>query len=994
MAKFKARARALDMLGRQQIAGIPNAVSELFKNAHDAYADNVEVDYIRPLNLFVLRDDGLGMTREEFETRWLTIGTESKFINKKSSPPPVDATKEKRPVMGEKGIGRLAIASIGPQVMVLTRAKRDDGLHDLVVSLINWKLFEIPGVDLEDLHIALETFKGGTLPTQLDLQVMVNEIADNIEYLLEEDFIDKSEFDELIEQNDKFLIDLQSITSFLNKPTLLKDGYGTHFFITPTDEMLDVIIEEKKDSVSQLQKALLGFTNTMIPGAYQAPVKTAFRVHNNNREYNDLIGGDSFWTHKEYAQCDHHISGTFDEFGQFKGSVNVYGENQVNNYVVPWVEGRGAPTQCGAFSINIAYSQGKFSDSRLDDKTEYSNLSKKLDRIAGVYLYKDGIRILPYGDSDFDWLEIEKNRTKSASYYFFSYRRMFGNVDISSKNEKLVEKAGREGFRENKAYKQFRDLIKNFLLQVVTDFFRDPEKWDSQAGNYGHLFGEKKKELQRLDKARKKREKLISVRKKAFQDELNSVLERIEKNNQTQEINEFFSNAQQSLENIIAIKDADLCSVEFIKCEYVIREEFTKIQQLYNLQKPRGLSLSKEAQYDWDAYNLEYDNLCTILFNPKKKEVENLINEYAEKIITVIDRRKRLELSITTKIDEFKKSTRKDKKETDETLKKVSSDIVNLSRRLVTEYEEVVKNIQVELSHIEPNKLNDENLVEKRLEMENRLVDEAEKMKNIFENVRVQLDSVVLDDSVTAADITEAMETELVGLREKTDADLELSQLGLAVGVIQHEFGHTIRSIRDHIRALKAWADVNPKLNTIYSRISNNFEHLDGYLTLFTPLNRRLNRKAAPITGNDIHEFILEVFCDRIAKERHAISIEKTKAFSGFSFIGYPSTFYPVFLNIIDNAIFWLKRLNIQRRIVIDTDGTKIFISNNGESLPLRDKERIFELGYTRKPAGRGMGLNISRDVLHKVGYDIYVDEPQPDMNVTFTIAQVKNEGE
>jgi hypothetical protein len=61
MAEFKARARALDMLGRQQIAGIPTAISELFKNAHDAYAKNVIVDFFRTDSLFVLRDDGYGV---------------------------------------------------------------------------------------------------------------------------------------------------------------------------------------------------------------------------------------------------------------------------------------------------------------------------------------------------------------------------------------------------------------------------------------------------------------------------------------------------------------------------------------------------------------------------------------------------------------------------------------------------------------------------------------------------------------------------------------------------------------------------------------------------------------------------------------------------------------------------------------------------------------------------------------------------------------------
>ena len=43
-----------------------------------------------------------------------------------------------RTIVGEKGIGRLAIALLGVQVLVLTRAIREDGLHDLVVSFVHW----------------------------------------------------------------------------------------------------------------------------------------------------------------------------------------------------------------------------------------------------------------------------------------------------------------------------------------------------------------------------------------------------------------------------------------------------------------------------------------------------------------------------------------------------------------------------------------------------------------------------------------------------------------------------------------------------------------------------------------------------------------------------------------------------------------------------------------------------------------------------------------
>ena len=125
---FKARARTLDMLGRQQIAGIPTAISELFKNAHDAYAERVEVDYYRHDGLFVLRDDGSGMATDEFVDRWLTIATETSVKRKRAESRLPKSAKRARPVLGEKGIGRLAIATIAPQVLVLTRAWSDGAL--------------------------------------------------------------------------------------------------------------------------------------------------------------------------------------------------------------------------------------------------------------------------------------------------------------------------------------------------------------------------------------------------------------------------------------------------------------------------------------------------------------------------------------------------------------------------------------------------------------------------------------------------------------------------------------------------------------------------------------------------------------------------------------------------------------------------------------------------------------------------------------------------
>jgi Histidine kinase-, DNA gyrase B-, and HSP90-like ATPase len=84
MAQFRAKARAVDLLGKGQIADLPTAISELWKNGYDAYGDNLEVflylsgyqGYQEPV--FVLSDDGIGMSRQDILDKWFVLGTDSK----------------------------------------------------------------------------------------------------------------------------------------------------------------------------------------------------------------------------------------------------------------------------------------------------------------------------------------------------------------------------------------------------------------------------------------------------------------------------------------------------------------------------------------------------------------------------------------------------------------------------------------------------------------------------------------------------------------------------------------------------------------------------------------------------------------------------------------------------------------------------------------------------------------------------------------------------
>jgi C4-dicarboxylate-specific signal transduction histidine kinase len=101
------------------------------------------------------------------------------------------------------------------------------------------------------------------------------------------------------------------------------------------------------------------------------------------------------------------------------------------------------------------------------------------------------------------------------------------------------------------------------------------------------------------------------------------------------------------------------------------------------------------------------------------------------------------------------------------------------------------------------------------------------------------------------------------------------------------------------------------------------------------------------------------------------MELKASKEFLKHVVHGYPSSFYPVFVNLIDNAIFWVKDRPLPRVITLDVDENAMIVKDSGPGVSSRDREAIFELGFTRKPAGRGLGLHIAKDVLSKVGYDL-----------------------
>ena len=143
--------------------------------------------------------------------------------------------------------------------------------------------------------------------------------------------------------------------------------------------------------------------------------------------------------------------------------------------------------------------------------------------------------------------------------YFFSYRLVFGAVQLTvSENSLLSEKAGREGFQQGKAYRQLQSILENIFLQLSADFFR-------KGAEGAETYEKRKQELERKDKARKRREKLVSTKRKKLAEDLDGFFEVTENGLPQTEISSLWKKVERRMETAAKVEDPDKAANMFVE---------------------------------------------------------------------------------------------------------------------------------------------------------------------------------------------------------------------------------------------------------------------------------------------------------------------------------------------------------------------------------------------------------------------------------------------
>ena len=107
--------------------------------------------------------------------------------------------------------------------------------------------------------------------------------------------------------------------------------------------------------------------------------------------------------------------------------------------------------------------------------------------------------------------------------------------------------------------------------------------------------------------------------------------------------------------------------------------------------------------------------------------------------------------------------------------------------------------------------------------------------------------------------------------------------------------------------------------------------------------------------------------------ENHKVKVTVETAAKGMEFLGHSEDLATAIVNIVGNAMHWLEATDvdspsIQITLSRSDDGGHVFIEDNGPGVRKEFMERIFEVGFTLKDGGTGLGLNIAREALARSG--------------------------
>ncbi len=447
---LRPRARIMRTLGNELISNNMVAVIELVKNAYDADASRVLIRFISPLELgkgsIEVIDNGSGMTLDVVRRAWMEPATPNKRLEKKSK-------RFDRRVLGEKGIGRFAAMRLSEQLEMFTRTK--NSINE-VYGFFDWSQFDDPDKYLDEILLLTEERS----PIEICANGGINDLQWqeapplNSEDLSSGTLLRMKNLKHSWEKED--FADLQRGLARLISPFFDNQNFQIKLEAPEPFFHYSDLIEPP---------SIVQHPHYSVKGTVEANGKCniSFTLHTNGTS-KTLNGG--FIRTKDF-KLQNVDEDTFSRNLEEKAKLQTNNSQFLDNIQEP---------QCGLLSVELRiWDRDELGNLVQATKSTLQDVRKDLDAIAGINIYRDGFRVLPYGEPKNDWLRLDIRRVQKPAVRL-SNNQIVGYIAITADgNPNLTDQSNREGLNENIGYFDLKDIMLT-ILNEIENLRRDARK--------------------------------------------------------------------------------------------------------------------------------------------------------------------------------------------------------------------------------------------------------------------------------------------------------------------------------------------------------------------------------------------------------------------------------------------------------------------------------------------------------------------------------------
>ena len=440
--QFKISSALKDLVGKDLITSDNVAIFELVKNSYDAYANHVVITFTE--NKITIADNGKGMSLSDLKNKWLFLG----FSAKKDGTEDEVNDKQKsyrdkirRFYAGAKGIGRFSCDRLG-RLLTITTKTRDSLLAEQI--LVDWANFEVDQkIEFDNVDVEHRTLN-----------------VDNV-------FPDQESHGTIIE-----IEDLHDEETPWTRKHILELKRSLQKLINPYSETNDFVIEivcerEQKMDLQKLHDGV-GFDRDIVNGPLKNSITEILKL--------------------KTTQIDVRISDGFVYTTLTDRGVDIYRIRE-HNIHFPMIKN-------ATVSLSFLNRAAKYNFTRL--------MGVDSINFGSVFLFRNGFRILPFGETGDDSWGIDFRAQQGRARYLGS-RDLMGRVDVTVEDvSELKEVSSRDSglvdtpmAREVKdLYKQCHKRLERYVVGVLwgesflrNEYYKNEEvAWNAR------------KELQKVDK--------------------------------------------------------------------------------------------------------------------------------------------------------------------------------------------------------------------------------------------------------------------------------------------------------------------------------------------------------------------------------------------------------------------------------------------------------------------------------------------------------------